>query len=63
MTLSPPGNHNFYKKPQFQPSFISIVDWNLVYHFDLPASTIAGLLLGQTESTLSTRLVVQSSFS
>lgn len=29
----------------------------------LPASTIAGLLLGHTDSTLSTRLVVQSSFS
>ena len=28
-----------------------------------PASTMAGLLLGHTDSTLSTRLVVQSSFS
>lgn len=30
---------------------------------DIPASTIAGLLLGQTESTLRTRLVVHRSFS
>lgn len=32
-------------------------------HSHSPASTMAGLLLGHTESTLSTRLVVHSSFS
>lgn len=32
-------------------------------NLNVPASTIAGLLLGQTDSTLRTRLVVHSSFS